>query len=104
DQASVGAEARFGVLHAIERRDGIVAVLEATQDAIEGVALGRHATGVANPAVQLGGPDELAVLGAGRRGDRFVDERAAEVVGPGVEQRLGELWSFLHPRGLDVAE
>src|SRR2546430_4725351 len=36
--------------------------------------------------------------------DRLVDERAAQVVGAGVEQELGELRPLLHPRRLDVPQ
>src|ERR671919_583314 len=104
DQAAVRAEARFDVLDRVEWRDRIGARVVRAEDGVERVALGRHAAGVADPAVQLGRTHELTVLRAGRRGDRLVDQRAAEIVGAGVEQRLREFWSFLDPRGLDVAE
>src|SRR5262245_59328148 len=102
DETAIRTKACLDVLDRIERRGGILTLLVALYDVVERVTLRRHASQVADPAPQLGGAHQLTVLRAGRGGDGFVDERATEVVGPRLQQRLRELWSFLHPRGLDV--
>src|SRR5262245_21688652 len=104
-ELSVRAEARLGVADVIERR--ILRVLLGVIDPDQLVlraALGGNAPGVADETAELDGRNELSVAGAGRRRDRLVDQRTAHVVAARCQQELRQLWPFLDPRRLDVAE
>ncbi len=82
---------------------GVLHLVDAEQ-VVGGGALGGEPARVPDEPAQLRGRHQLAVGGARRGGDRFVDQGAAHVVGPRGEQDLGELRAFLHPRALDVTE
>src|SRR5437870_556026 len=85
----IGAEARLGVLDVVEWRVFLV-LLGAVylQELVLGVALGGRTAGVTDQPAQLGWRHELAVAGAGGRGDGLVDEGAAHVVGARRQQAL----------------
>ena len=72
--------------------------------AVERGALPGAAAEARGQGCELGRVELLAVDAAGCARDRFVHERAAEVIGPGLKAQRRPLRPHLHPRGLDVGD
>ena len=71
---------------------------------IQRVALHRHAPDRADQRLHRLGRKLLPVLRAGRARDALVHQRAAEVVGAGVQAQRRAVRPHLHPRRLDVGD
>src|SRR5690606_36312468 len=89
-EGGVAAEGGFRVYDAIERRVlvGLRFRREDPHPPVAGVALHRDAARFAHETTELGRRLELSVHRTRGRGDAFVNQGAAEVVGAGREQPL----------------
>src|SRR5581483_10086721 len=104
-EPSIRSEACVRVLDDVERARLVVTGIGVdVEDTVRGRALRRNSAEVADETAQLARRNELAVARAGGCRDALVDERPAQVVGPRVQQQLGELRPFLDPGALDVAD
>src|SRR5207249_8176163 len=100
DQSAIRAEARLRVVDLVQGGFRVLTIAIGVDDPIQRVTLRRDATRGADQAMQLGGPHELAVLRARRRGDRLVDQGASEFVRSGGRPPVSQLGPLLDPGGL----